>query len=286
MSDAVSEQELRFDVEGAAYEGRLRLAAGSTRLAVLLPGSGPQDPDVTIGPNRFFLELATGLADRGVSSLRMGKAQVAGASRAVLDYRHEYVEPVRALIGVASAFTDLVARPVLVGHSLGGHVAPFVASELGNVEGVALVNAHISPLTEILEDQLRRTPLIQEPQAAGFLAAVDRARAAPVPPAEDMLGRYLWHAHRHDPVAYLTAWPRGLLVLQAQGDLHVPPAEAVRWIAAAAATDIAVRCRLFPGLDHLAMPSRGNTLLAIAVGGKLDDNFAAELAGWIEPSDA
>lgn len=40
---------------------------------VLVHGSGPQDRDETIGPNRPFLDIARGLAERGVAVLRYDK---------------------------------------------------------------------------------------------------------------------------------------------------------------------------------------------------------------------
>lgn len=40
---------------------------------VFLSGSGPNDKDESIGPNKPFADLAKGLGDRGIGSLRFDK---------------------------------------------------------------------------------------------------------------------------------------------------------------------------------------------------------------------
>ena len=47
--------------------------AGPFPAVLLIHGSGPQDRDEAVGPNRPFRDLAVGLADLGVASLRYDK---------------------------------------------------------------------------------------------------------------------------------------------------------------------------------------------------------------------
>ena len=46
-------------------------------LVVLVQGSGPLDMDVTIGPNKFFKDLALMLAANGIASVRFYKRTAA-----------------------------------------------------------------------------------------------------------------------------------------------------------------------------------------------------------------
>ena len=54
----------------------LTLPLGTTEptVLVLVHGSGPNDRDETIGPNKVFRDLAWGLAMRGIASLRYENA--------------------------------------------------------------------------------------------------------------------------------------------------------------------------------------------------------------------
>ena len=276
---ARGDEDIQFDVRGATYIARLRFAGGN-RLCMLLPGSGPQDPDVTIGANQFFRSIADGLAAEGVSSVRMGKVLVAGTVPLVFDYADEYVRPVMAMLAKLKARTLLSQQLVLVGHSLGGHVAPLVAEALSNVQGVALINAHHAPLTETLEAQFRHAALFQQPELTAIREALAAASEPTVPPKAHHLARYLWNAHRYSPDKHFMAWPLGALVLTCGADLHVPPAEADAWTAALRVAGVAVERLDFPGLNHLGIPAQDSTLLDVARAGRVDARLWTTLAEW------
>ena len=55
--------------------------AGPFPAVLLVHGSGPQDRDEAVGPNRPFRDLAVGLADLGVASLRYDKRTFAHGKR-------------------------------------------------------------------------------------------------------------------------------------------------------------------------------------------------------------
>ena len=57
-----------------ALPGTLSMPVGPIAAAiVLVHGSGPNDRDETLGPNKPFRDLAWGLADRGIAVLRYEK---------------------------------------------------------------------------------------------------------------------------------------------------------------------------------------------------------------------
>ncbi len=63
------------DYTAASFTGVLTLPAGKGPFPVVLmmAGSGPQDRDVTIGPNKPFSDIARGVADLGIATLRYDK---------------------------------------------------------------------------------------------------------------------------------------------------------------------------------------------------------------------
>src|SRR6202008_4493727 len=98
---------------------------------VLVHGSGPHDADETIGPNKPFADLASGLASRGVAVLRYVKRTKQYphcAQEKNFTYNQETVEDAAAA-GHSLLGQDCVdaAKIFVVGHSLGATLAPRIA---------------------------------------------------------------------------------------------------------------------------------------------------------------
>src|SRR5580658_5507827 len=70
-----TERDVTFPTDGLIAPGTLTLPVVSKTspkppIIVLVGGSGVQDRDETVGPNKFLQQVARGLAQRGVASLR------------------------------------------------------------------------------------------------------------------------------------------------------------------------------------------------------------------------
>ena len=105
--------------------------AGPFPAVLLVHGSGPQDRDEAVGPNRPFRDLAVGLADLGVASLRYDKRtfahgkRLADALQGRLSVEEEVIRD--ALCAAALLRAEPLIRPdrvYLLGHSMGGMLAP------------------------------------------------------------------------------------------------------------------------------------------------------------------
>jgi len=119
-------------------------------IALLIPGAGEIDKDYTLGPNRFFKDLAWGLATEGIATLRYDKREAVTdipPADQTLETRY-FADGVTAL-DTAASIEGIDPNSVFgIGHSQGGRSAFEIARRYGDVAGVAALD---SPLLKLLE---------------------------------------------------------------------------------------------------------------------------------------
>lgn len=163
-ADTVEERKVSFTSDGLTFPAVLALPrgrAGQFPIVVLVQGLGPQDADETIGPNKPFRDLAYGLAAAGVASLRYDKRTrfAAQSFQAHPDLDHEVVLDAVAALHYASTLPEINANRVfLLGHSLGGTMAPAIAARAlaekpGSVHGIIFMAAGAVSIDQTIERQ-------------------------------------------------------------------------------------------------------------------------------------
>lgn len=236
---------------------------------VLVHGSGPNDRDETIGPNKPFRDLALGLASRGIAVLTYDKRTfVHGAEMAGdLTVAEEVVDDAVAAVALLRADPAVDPQRVFVlGHSLGGMLAPRIADEADGVAGLVLLAGAARPLEELILEQSTYlaerdgTVTAEEEAELAELAAQIEALRAPgtTSPAGELLGvpaSYWLDLQTYDPTGVAARLDLPLLVLQGERDYQVTMTDFALWQDALAGRDATLRS--FPGLNHLMMPGEG-----------------------------
>lgn len=107
---------------------------GPFAAVVLVHGSGPQDRDETIPPNKPFRDLAWGLASQGIAVLRYEKRTKAYAASLksevnTFTVKEEVIDDAVEAVACLRERPEIDARRIFVlGHSLGGFLAPRIGA--------------------------------------------------------------------------------------------------------------------------------------------------------------
>ena len=268
---------------------------------VLVQGSGPQDRDETIGPNRPFLDIARGLAAQGVAVLRFDKRTKArpqdyAAGGITID--SETTDDAVTALQVLRKMPGIdPSRVFVLGHSQGGMMAPRIAAHAAQagapLAGIVLMAAPSRKLLDILVEQNRRLAVLDDghtsPEEAAAIAKLERQVAlvragGDVAPEDSPMKQpvaYWRSTDAVDPVAEAKADALPMLVLQGARDIQVVDADWQGWRAGFHA-DPGVTFKLYPALNHLGIAGEGDGNLAeYAKPGHVDAQLIADVAAWV-----
>lgn len=250
-------------------------SGGAVPGIVLVHGSGPMDRDETVGANKPFRDLAEGLASRGIAVLRYEKRTKVYASRMGamrdLTVQQETVEDAVKAAALLRQQPEVASRRVFVlGHSLGGYVAPRMAQQDPRLAGLILMAANVRPLDDLLLDQLQWMGL------SG--TELDKAKARIL---EALPASYTNDLNGYDPAEESKNLSVPLLILQGERDYQVTMKDFSLWKTALAGRWNA-SFRSFPALNHLFIAGQGKSVPAeYAQPGHVDGEVIEQIAGWI-----
>ncbi len=133
-ADAFSEEDYSVTTGEFKLPGTLAIpkSSESKSIVLLIAGSGPNDRDETIGPNKPLRDIAWGLGSRGIASLRYDKRTKIYGGRLdtkQLTYKEEVVDDaISAIHQLRKDNRFDRGRVFLLGHSLGGQLVPAIVA--------------------------------------------------------------------------------------------------------------------------------------------------------------
>ncbi len=261
---------------------------------VLVHGSGPQDADETMGRVRVFKDLSLGLASRGVAVLRYVKRTRADP-RPVVTVKEEVIDAVRAAVDLLSANPQVDPRRIVIlGHSLGGYLAPRIASEDARVAGLVIFAGNTRPIEDLLVEQVRylaslgpnarrSSPTLAE--ALKLKAAVEDPQLAadrPLPAlAGGATGAYFIDLRGYRPEAVAAHLSVPMLIVRGERDYQVGQADFEAWKGAVCGEPRAW-CKQYPGLNHAFVEGTGpSTPTEYLRPGHVDALVIEDIARWV-----
>jgi len=276
--DSFGEQPLTLVNGKFELPGTLTVPVGSGLFpaVVLVQGSGPEDQDETIGPNKPFKDLAWGLASRGIVVFRYTKRTQKYTVQSSddpmrLTVEDETISDARAAVALVAKQPNVNPKQVfLLGHSLGAYLAPRIATGDAEIAGIVMLAANARPLEKIVLEQIHNLAAMNgtptETEQKKIDAAEDGAKQIESPNLKPddkieflgarMYGAYWLDLRAYDPLKTAAKLKIPILILQGGRDYQVTPSNFQAW-SDALANNKNVTLRTYPDLDHLFMHGTG-----------------------------
>jgi hypothetical protein len=293
----VRERDVTVGSGAWALPGTVTLPAerkGLLPALVLVHGSGPHDRDETVGGTKVFRDLAGGLAARGVVVLRYEKrTKVHGARMKDLPVtvKEEVVDDALAAIALLRAQPEVDAQRVAVlGHSLGGMLAPRIAAGDPALAGLVILAGNTRPLDVLASEQVEylvSAGSVTKEQAEALNGEVAKVRAidpAKLPATEALFlgapAAYWLELAAYDPSATVKKLRIPILVLQGGRDYQVTIRDFDGWKAALDGSPLA-SLRVFPKLNHLLVEGEGpSTPAEYERPGHVSEDVVKTISDW------
>jgi uncharacterized protein len=264
--------------------------AGPFPGVVLVHGTGPFDRDETAGGTKMFRDLAEGLASRGIAVLRYEKrtqqyrAKLAGMHAMTVE--EEVIEDATRAAALLREQKEVDPKRLYVlGHALGGYVAPRIAEDDGKLAGLILLAANARPLEDVIVDQAQYIGVpakdLEGVRAAAARVKLLEAADADAPQQLGMPASYWLDLKGYDPVAVAKKAAVPVLVLQGERDFQTTMKDFTLWKTGLAAAKGSA-FHSYPALNHFFVAGEGKSSEAeYRKPGHVAPEIIDEIAKWL-----
>jgi dienelactone hydrolase len=272
---------------------------------VLVHGSGPEDQDETIGPNKPFKDLAWGLASRGIVVFRYTKrtqkyGMQSNEDPAKLTVEDETISDARAAVALVAKQPKVNPKQVfLLGHSLGAYLAPRIATGDAEIAGIVMLAANARPLEKVVLEQIHYleatsgTPTAAEQKRIEAVEEGAKQIESPELKPDDKIvflgattyGAYWLDLRSYDPLKTAAKLKIPILIVQGGRDYQVTPSNFQAW-SDALSNNKNVTLRTYPDLDHLFIHGTGASKPSdYARPDHVSQEVVESVATWTLPSE-
>ena len=287
-----------------ALPGTLTLPAGKETFpaVILVHGSGPNDRDESIGPNKPFRDLAWGLASRGIAVLRYEK-RTKVHSRKLKDFKgnftvkEETIDDALAAVELLRGIEGIDEQKIFVlGHSLGGMLVPRIGLRDPDIAGFIVLAGATRSADEAILEQTNYIIMLDGKITESEKARLDEIQKTvekirnlkesnPHPEKENLLGappEYWLDLRSYDPPETAKKLRQPMLILQGGRDYQVTDKDFENWKKSLFSRKN-VMFRLYPDLNHLFITGKGKpTPSEYSRTGHVDKKVIDDIVAWIE----
>lgn len=267
-------------------------------IVVFIHGSGPSDMDETVGSNRPFKDLAAGLAYNGIGSIRYVKRTMIYPEEfsGAITVREEVLDDAVAAVSLARTIPGADKQQVFVlGHSLGGMLAPRIATLIPDLSGLVLLAAPARNLIDVIIDQNADTyALSKDTTAAGKsqmatltsdLQKMKSLKPGSIKPDSVLFGlpaSYWIDLNQYDQLVTAKKLKQRIFVAQGGYDFQVSIKDYNLWTEGLGKKKNAT-LKLYPTLNHLMTPqTERGTIKQYEVPSNVSADLINDISAWIK----
>jgi len=292
----------KYELEGILTMPEGEMPRGGFPAAVIVHGSGPMDMDGTAFAYKVYQDVAGYLSSSGIAVIRYNKRT----------FSHPY-EMIRELGGSLTVYEETIEDAVLaanllkadprinsgkvfmIGHSLGGMLAPRIQASGGNFAGLVLMAGSPRFLLDLSYDQnvllIERTMTGEEKANAyaslsGWDDMVNTILSIPDEAAKGvdiggMSAYYLKDLYFNPPANYIDNVRVPVLVLQGDADFQVLADKDYVLYKEMFAGRNNVFFNLYEGLNHMFIKSTTGFIDEYNIPGNVDKQVLEDISRWI-----
>lgn len=295
-----TEQDVTVGKGEWALPGVLSAPKGKGPFAavVLVHGSGPNDQDETVGANKPFKDIAQGLASNGIAALRYDKrTKVHGAKMAglKLTVKEETIDDALAAASLLRSTKGIDPKRVFVlGHSLGGMLAPRIAKADPKIAGLIILAGTTRPLPDVMIEQFDYLANLDGKVTEDEKKQLDSVRlevakinspSLKTDASGTILGApasYWMDLRSSLPTEVAKSLKLPMMILQGERDYQVTMVDYGNW-RTALGTRKDVEFKSYPSLNHLFISGRGKPGPSeYEVAGHVDEAVIKDIAKWVK----
>ena len=265
---------------------------------VLVHGSGPNDKDETVGTNKPFKDLAWGLASRGIAVLRYEKRTRYYGEESLIEgftVNEEVIEDAVSAVDFLYQREDIDKNKIfLLGHSLGGMLAPRIAEKTDKVRGIIMLAGTIKDLLELIPKQTKYLASLdgkiteeEMREIEDLEKEIEDIKSLKVGKDENILGApgsYWLDLINYNPLESIKNLDLPILILQGDRDYQVTVDDFKLW-QEELKDKPNVTFKLYKGLNHLFIYGEGkSTPEEYYKPGNIFQEVIEDIANWIKIS--
>lgn len=298
-----TERKFDFGVEGWRLPGVLTIpnGEGPFPVIVLVHGSGPNDRDETLGPNKPFRDIAWGLASRKIAVFRYDKRTLTHRNKLmqITDSITPFLETEQDALKAVDTLKTIpeidINKIFVLGHSLGGTLLPRIAKADTSIYGMIVMAGSARPFEDIYYSQIKYilsldSVLTKEEKEElkkieKQVKLVKSKKLSVNTSSKDLpmnINALYWlDLRNYKPQEVAKKLNKPMLILQGHRDYQVTYEDFKLWEKALISKKN-VELKSYPKLNHLFMEGQGvSTPNEYNIEGHVSELVIKAIAGWI-----